>query len=75
MDTIRLTNPEFWLDQIFSAKAVDCGGVIRRNRRWVEAEIGLRRFEQTVRQRGFHLIEAGQQLVVICHSGPITLKF
>ncbi len=49
--------------------------MIRRNRRWVEAEIGLSRFEQTLRTRGFHVIEAGQQLVVICHSGPITLKF
>jgi hypothetical protein len=28
-----------------------------------------------VRARGFHLIEAGSQLVVICHSGPINLRF
>ena len=75
MDMIRRTNPEFWLGQVFSAKSVANSGVIRRNRNWVEAEIGLDRFVQTVRARGFHLIEAGLQLVVICHSGPITLKF
>jgi hypothetical protein len=75
MDTIRTANPEFWLDQVFAAKAVTQGGVIRRSKMWVEAEIGLPRFEQAVRARGFHLIEAGKQLVVICHSGPIHLRF
>jgi hypothetical protein len=75
MDMLRQTNPHFWLNQIFSAKAVLSGGVIRRNRRWVETEIGYDLFEQTVRARGYHLIEAGQQLVIICHSGPIFLRF
>lgn len=75
MDTIRLTDPEVWLDQIFAAKAVTSGGVIRRSKMWVEAEIGLPRFEHAVRARGFHLIEAGSQLVVICHSGPISMRF
>ncbi len=75
METIRETNPQVWLDQIFSAKSAVTGGVVRRNRRWVEAEIGMDLFEQTVRARGFHLIEAGQQLVVICHSGKVTLRF
>lgn len=75
MDTIRIHNPEFWLDQVFAAKAVTQGGVIRRSKNWIEAEIGLPRFEQAVRARGFHLIEAGSQLVVICHSGPIAVRF
>ncbi|MBI1172769.1 N-(5'-phosphoribosyl)anthranilate isomerase [bacterium] len=75
MDVIRQTNPDFWLAQVFSAKAVTSAGVIRRSKRWVEAEIGLDRFENCVKARGFHLIEAGQQLVVICHSGPIALRF
>ena len=75
MDLIRQTNPDVWLEQIFSAKAVASCGVIRRKRSWVEGEIGLARFEQSVRSRGFHLIEAGPQLVVICHSGPITMRF
>ncbi len=72
---MRTTNPELWLEQVFSAKAVLSGGVVRRNRNWVEAEIGLDRFESAVRSRGFHLIEAGTQLVVICHSGPVRLRF
>ena len=75
MDQIRYTNPDDWLEQIFSAKAASSRGVVRRNRNWVAAEIGLARFEAEVRARGFHLIEAGQQLVVICHAGPIFMKF
>ena len=75
MDTIRNNNPEVWLDQIFSAKSAACGGVVRRSRMWVEAEIGMERFELSVRARGFHLIEAGQQLIVICHSGPVYIRF
>ena len=75
MEPVRQTNPDFWLDQIFAAKVVTCGGVIRRSKMWVEAEIGLPRFEYAVRARGFHLIEEGQQLVIICHSGPIAMRF
>ena len=68
-------DPDFWIDQIFSAKAVTSGGVVRRSRNWVETEVGYARFENAVRARGFHLLEAGTQLVVICHSGPIFLRF
>jgi hypothetical protein len=75
MDTIRQTNPEFWLGQVFAAKAVASRGVVRRSRAWVETEIGLERFEMAVRARGFHLIEAGSQLVVICDSAPVTIRF
>jgi len=75
MDTVRINNPDFWLNQIFAAKAVTSGGVVRRSKVWVETEIGLDRFELAVRARGFHLIESGTQFVVICHSGPISLRF
>ena len=75
MGIVRQINPDLWLEQVFSAKAAAAGGVVRRNRSWVATEIGLGRFEEEIRSRGFHLIEAGQQLVVICHSGPIRLRF
>jgi hypothetical protein len=75
MDTIRLHHPDFWLGQIFAAKSATSGDVVRRSKHWVQTEIGLERFELAVRARGFHLIEAGHQLVVICHSGPIKVRF
>lgn len=64
-----------WLATIFNAKSAKNGGVLRRHRVWVDAEIGRDRFESEVRRRGFHLIETGQQLIVICNSGGIRLVF
>lgn len=32
MHTIRLSNADYWLEQIFSAKSVTSGGVVRRSR-------------------------------------------
>lgn len=72
---IRTQDPAHWIAAIFSAKAVQNGGVVRRNRIWVEREIGRDRFEEEVRQRGFHLIEVGQQLVVICNTGQFRVVF
>lgn len=66
-------NPEGWIEQIFSAKAVLKGGVVRRSAKWVELEIGRKRFEHEVRSRGFHMIECGGQLVVVCNAGGIRV--
>jgi len=72
---IRPHNPDHWIAAIFAAKAVQSGGVVRRNRIWLEREIGRDRFEAEVRLRGFHLLETGQQLIVICNSGRLRLVF
>ncbi|SNS45735.1 N-(5'-phosphoribosyl)anthranilate isomerase [Tropicimonas sediminicola] len=72
-DGFRQRTAEAWLSQIFSAKAVARGGVIRRASRWVECEIGRDRFIAEVQARGFHMIECGGQLVVICNSGGIRV--
>ena len=66
-------NPEDWIIQIFSAKSVEKGGVVRRSTAWVDHEIGRERFIAEVRSRGFHLIEGGGQFVVICNPAPIRL--
>ncbi|WP_439154929.1 N-(5'-phosphoribosyl)anthranilate isomerase [Yoonia sp.] len=72
---LRPHDPQLWIDQLFSAKAAQSGGVVRRNKIWVAREIGRARFEDEVRKRGFHLIETTQQLVVICNPGYIRLVF
>ena len=72
---LREATPETWLRLIFSAQAARTGGVIRRSAAWVDREVGRPRFEAEVRSRGFHLIEAGGQLVVICSSGPFRVVF
>ena len=62
-----------WLEAVFSAKSARFGGVIRRKVSWVEKEIGRDAFEREVRKRGFRMLEAGNQLIVVCNSGPIKI--
>lgn len=71
----RPTSPEPWIAQIFSTRAARKGAVVRRSRAWVEREVGRARFEAEVKSRGYHLIETADQLVVVCHDGPIRILF
>ena len=75
MDMRRQTGPEAWIAEVFSAKAVANGGVIRRSRAWVDREVGRERFIAEVQGRGFHLLETGHQLIVVCHKGAVHLHF
>jgi len=70
---IQLSESTPWLEEVFSAKSVQRGGVVRRAVRDVEREIGRNRFIHEVRRRGFHLIECGEQFIVICNPGQIRL--
>ena len=49
------------------------GGVIRRALRDVEREVGRDALEAEVRARGFHLVECGGQLIVICNTGRLQV--
>jgi hypothetical protein len=64
-----------WVDQVFSARTVRYGGVVRRSLRWVEAEVGRAAFEAEVRRRGWHLAECNGQLVVFCTDRPVRFLF
>lgn len=67
------TRDDLWLQQIFEAKSVRTGGVVRRKICDVERKVGRRALELEVRRRGFHLIEAGSQFIIICARGDIRL--
>lgn len=62
-----------WLDELFAAKAVAKGGIVRRAVHDVEREIGRSIFVSEVRRRGFHLIECGGQFIVICNPGQLQI--
>ena len=64
---------EQWLRQLFAAKAVNRGGVVRRAVRDVERMVGRDRFIEAVAERGFHLVESGGQFVVICNGGRMQV--
>ncbi|MEM0935022.1 MAG: N-(5'-phosphoribosyl)anthranilate isomerase [Pseudomonadota bacterium] len=62
-----------WLDQVFRAKSAQSGGVVRRKVRDVEREVGRGALELEVRRRGFHMIECGEDFVILCTSAPIRI--
>jgi hypothetical protein len=64
---------ERWLAQIFEAKAVRGGGVVRRAVRDVEREVGRARLAREVAERGFHMIECGGQFVIICRTSDLVV--
>ncbi len=66
-------NAVAWLDELFAAKAVTNGGIVRRAVRDVEREIGRTSLILEVRRRGFHLIECGDQFIVICNPGQMQV--
>lgn len=64
---------DLWMHQIFLAKSAQNGGVVRRKVADVERKVGRKTFELEVRRRGFHLIEAGGQFIIICTRDPLHL--
>ena len=66
-------DPDSWIKQIFSAKAVERGAVVRRSVAIVEREVGRERLIREIDERGYHLIECGGQFVIICNGGRIRL--
>jgi hypothetical protein len=64
---------ETWIRNVFSAKAVGRGGVIRRALRDVERYAGREAFLREVQRRGFTLVENNDQLVVFCNRDPVRL--
>ncbi|RDC73374.1 N-(5'-phosphoribosyl)anthranilate isomerase [Rhodovulum sp. 12E13] len=64
---------QHWLEQIFSAKAAQTGGVVRRKVSDVERHLGRDRLELEVRRRGFHMVEVGGQFVILCNRGHMTV--
>jgi hypothetical protein len=67
------TGDEQWLAQIFEAKSARTGGVVRRKICDVERKVGRHALELEVHRRGFHLVEAGTQFVIICTPGDIRV--
>lgn len=65
--------PEIWIAQVFSAKAVQRGGVVRRKLRDIDRIVGRDRFLWEVRRRGFHALENNGNLVIFCNRAPIRI--
>ena len=62
-----------WLDQWFQATATETGGIVRRSRADVDRYASLEQVIDTAQSRGWHVIEVGDQVVVLCNEGAIEL--
>jgi hypothetical protein len=68
----RTSDPDAWIDMVFSAKSAQ-GGVVRRAIGWVRTEVGHDRFVAEVQRRGFHLLMTENQYIVVCNTGPVRM--
>ena len=61
-----------WIDQIFGAQAAN-GGVVRRSIADVNKYASLAEVIAEAQAKGFHVIETGDQVVVLCHPGQLVV--
>ena len=61
-----------WVDQMFQAQAAN-GGVVRRARADVNRYASLEEIVDEARMRAFHVIETGDQVVILCHPGQLVI--
>lgn len=63
-----------WIDQVFDAQIVRNGGTVRRAIKDVEYYGGgVDNFLAEVKRLGFHVVQIGDQLVVLCNTGDIKV--
>lgn len=60
-----------WMQSVFSAKAAQRGGTVRRSMRSIEDMVRKDVFLAEVRRRGWTAVENGEQIVVFCNNEPI----
>jgi hypothetical protein len=59
----------FWIQQIFRAKAARNGGIVRRKVESVKKYASLAQLRAEVRRRRFHMLQTGDQYLIICNDG------
>ena len=73
MATPDTLSPDLWMKQLFSAKAVNSGGILRRSARDVDQLIGRDVLLAELQARGFRAIENNGQIVIFCNRAPIDV--
>jgi len=68
-------SPYSYIRSIFRASSAKAGGVVRRSVAEVHRCASFQALSIEVRSRGFHLLEAGDQYIVICTPNSCKLHF
>lgn len=69
----RIPSGKAWINQIFKAKAVSRGGTLRRKKVNVAKYASEALLVAEVKRRSFHLIEIGDQYLILCNKGSIRI--
>jgi len=62
-----------WVDQIFAADQAAQGGVVRRSRDSVDQMASMAEIITEAQGRQFHVLETGDQVVILCHPGEVVI--
>ncbi|QYZ70610.1 N-(5'-phosphoribosyl)anthranilate isomerase [Neotabrizicola shimadae] len=65
--------PDRWLVQLFTARTVARGGIVRRQVKDVERLVGRDNFLREVHRRGFRVVENAGHFVIFCNTDPVLL--
>lgn len=60
-----------WISDIFRAKAVRDGRVIRRSLSDIDRYVGRQAFLTELDRRAFQAIETSRQLIILCNRAPV----
>jgi len=72
-DMNKKITPKAWIDQMFKAKIAQNGGPIRRKKSTIEKHASLDGVKEEAKKRGWHIVEVGEQWVVICNKGTVKI--
>lgn len=67
----KIADPELWLKDVFSARAVKQGRSVRRQIRDIERYAGWDRFLHEVERSGFQAVRNRDHVVIFCNADPI----
>ena len=70
---INKTRTLKWLAQLFNAKKVKKGNIVRRSIKSVDKMVGKEELIVEVKRRGFHLLTVGDQYVLVCNPGNVKI--
>jgi hypothetical protein len=66
-------NSQEFIDKIFGAKQAQTGGVVRRSSEDVHRYASEAELVAAVKERGFHMVQSGDQFVIFCNQGEFKI--
>ena len=62
-----------WINQMYAAKIVKRYGIVRRKNADVNKYASFDQLLRSVKDKDYHLIETGDQFIVICNPGVLKI--